>query len=720
MKLFELCRFYLFFLVVILSGSVCLAQEVVFKSGQPAYVVATPANNIQTKIDKRLSDYVGAVLHQPVTVVPSIAKVPANRPAIILSIGYKGTSPQAKVKNSREGFILQTKTIGSHKTVVVNATTDQGLKRAIQEIIIQSEQRSPGLVIPQMRLAECPWIEKREYSLVGWTPEFPRGVFSNPDADKRPNIWLYSDQQIQDYVDMFDAFGFSGIQLMETVNSYANLGSIDAYEDRLKKFAKAAKKSNQEVTLWVWAAQFNRYGWVDNDITYTPQAGKNAFTDPKVRAGFERYYNGYVKMAPYTDMLITHFYDPGMLKDRADVFSYMHLLLNKFKAVNPKVQFGVDFWASASDAEYMKQIVANGFSDAYLLESGMPHLYPPGKRELLHQDAKQRNLKMGIWGWHMADRETDQFPAMNVNTEVISHFYKQIRDGVDKIQHVQYWSEMEAYHLCDIFSMYSHAQLLWNPDKDPDQILTEISSGIWGPVNGPKVLKALKLIQDIRSGPTWDTYWSYKGRADRYYGTEDPANDRDRAAVALNDLVNMHTDTAFVVKFPLPFSPSAFIELITPHIRQIKQFAEFRIKEKAIHDAAAKGVSKSELERLAVDAWQPIPDYNTWIGTFGQAEARVQEMMMSKLGKDLNIKVVTPAWLVHRDADRFLQKVEKNQMLSAQPITFKPNDNVGKGEFYWPDEKIMENINFLVGTGSLKKVGENSYQLANWEQYGKK
>jgi hypothetical protein len=715
--------------LVILSSGICISKGikgqgkepvgVSFEAGQTAYIVASPKNNVQKKIYERLFDYVSAVLHKRVTVVSVIEKVPANNPAIVLAIGYKESSPTAKIKNSREGFVLETRNIGFHKVVVVNATTELGVKRAIQEIILKSEQRSPGLVIPELHMAESPWVEKREYSLVGWAPEFPRGVFSNPDADKRPDIWLYGDKQIGNYVDMFDAFGFSGIQLMETANSYANLGSVNAYEDRLMKFAKAAKSNNQDVTTWVWAAQFNQYGWVDNDITYTPQPGKTAFTDPKVRAGFERYYNGYVKLAPYTDLLITHFYDPGMLKDPTDVFNYMHLLLNKFRAVNPKVELGVDFWASVSDTAYMKQIVANGFKDAYLLESGMPHLFPPGKRERMHEDAKRQGLKMGIWDWHMSERETDQFPTMHVNAEVISNFYKQIRDGVDKIQHVQYWSEMEAYHLCDIFSMYAEAQLLWNPDKDPDQILQEISSGIWGPVNGPKVLKALKLIQEIRSGSTWDTYWSYKGRTSRYFGSEDPASDRDRAEASLNDFENMKTDTAFVVKFPLPFPPSVFVELIIPHLKQIKAFAEFRIKEKAVRQAAANGVSKDELTQLAVDAWKPVPDYNTWIGTFGQAESRVQETMMRQLAKDIGIKITPPGWMMHRDADRFLQKIQKYQMRSATAVQFKANDAIGKSEFYWPVEKVNECITLLLNVGSIEKVADDTYRLADWEEYCK-
>jgi hypothetical protein len=717
-------------LFVIFSNEVCIGQNlkhdnknaddgIAFPYGSSAYIIAIPQTPLQKKVALRLSDYLSKVLDKPAKIVTGIEQVPANTPAIILSPKYAKSLLLGNNKVSTESFILETKSIGTHKVVLANGSTELGLKHAVQKLIIKSEQRSLGLVIPELHLAESPWIAKREWAVCPWSPNLVRGVFTNPNADKRQNIWLYSDKQIANYVDMFDAFGFSGCQLLESASSYGVMGSPEAFRGRLKQFANSIKSNGQNVTLWVWAAQFNNYGWVDNDVTYTPQQGKSAFEDNRVRASFEKYYNGYAEMAPYTDLLITHFYDPGSLKKRPDVFNYMHLLQDKFKAINPKVQFAVDFWASDSDSAYMKQLIANGFGNSLLLESGMPHLYPPGKREELHNEAKRQGLKMGIWGWHTVERETDQFPNMHVNAEVLSNFYRQIRDGVDKIHPVQYWSEMEAYHLCNIFSMYASSQLLWNPDKDPNELLKEISEGIWGPVNGPKVLRALLLIQDTRSGPTWDTYWSHKDRQPYCFGTKDPSRDKSRAEAVLNDFSAMKTDTAFVVKFPLPFPPSTFVELMVPHIRQIMAFADFRIKEKMIRETAKKGASKDELILLCKEAWQPVPEYNTWIGTFGQAEARVQETMMRQLAKDIGVEINPPSWMVHRDADRFLERIQTLQMRSSQPVQFKPDDAIGKGEFYWPAEKINECIDILFKVGSLEKVADNIFRLSNWENFRK-
>jgi len=451
-----------------------------FRRGVSPYIVARPASALEKKVVARLADYLCKVIGKPVKIVASLGLVPAKVPVIILSSGKQSFDKITISDQSSEAFVLDTRVINSHSVVIAMGNTALGMKHAVQRLIIKSEQRKEGLVIPSLHLSESPWIPKREWTLCPWAPELVRGVFNNPNADKRLNVWLYSDQQIADYADMFDAFGFSGCQLMETVASYSILGSAEAFQDRELKFARAIRSNGQDITLWVWAAQFNDYGWFDPDVTYTPQKGNTAFSDPQVRAGFEKYYNGYARMAPYVDMLITHFYDPGSLKDRDDVFNYMRLLLKKFRVKNPQVKLGVDFWASDSDSAYMKQLIDNGFSDALLLESSMPHLYPPGKREKLHEEARKRNLEMGVWGWHTAEIETDQNPMMHVNAQLLKHFYQQIKNGVDKIQPLSYWSEMEAYHLNNIFTMYAASQLLWNPDRDPDEILAEIAEGIWG------------------------------------------------------------------------------------------------------------------------------------------------------------------------------------------------------------------------------------------------
>jgi hypothetical protein len=695
--------------------------EVRFPSGETAYIVADAGSttNLQARITGHLVEYLSKVLGKPAQVVSRLDAVPAKASAIVLSAGganapFGITVPQ----KSPEPYTLQTRTEKAHAIVVAAGNTDTGLKRAVQRLVLKSEQRSPGLVIPDLQVAESPWMPRREWALCSWSPESVRGVFYNPYVDKRLNVWLYSNEQIARYVEMFDWFGFSGCQLLESCNSFADRGSPENFQSLLKTFAREARANGQDVSFWVWAAQFTGHGWNDSAVTYAPQAGMTAFDDPKVRAGFERYYNHYAEMAPYVDLLIAHFYDPGSLKNRADVFRYTHLLFDKFKAKNPKLQFGVDFWAVTSASEYMQQYVDNGLGDVLMLETTMPSYWPPGKRETLHEEARRRGIKLGVWGWYTAEVETDQNPMMHVNAQLLSHFYRQIRDGVDRIHPITYWSEMEAYHLNNIFTMYAASQLLWNPDRDPDEILREIAEGIWGPRNGPQILAALKLIQDTRTGPTWATYW--RPLKTHRLGTPNPQDDLHRADQCIASLNEMTTDAAYVPKFPLPFPPATFVELVIPHLRQIRQFAETRVKIGEIREAANSGVSKEELTKLANSAWNPVRDYNTWIGVFGQLEAIEQETMLMQLAKDIGITITPPDWLRFRDTERLLQAIQSQQRSSSEPWRFKSRKSPllsGAGFMLWPQEKLDDRLKLLVENGCVERTNEDTYQLVNWEEY---
>jgi hypothetical protein len=708
----------IFFLVQLNSVQ---GQDIVLKfdKGMPAYIVASPHTDLEKRITDRLGTYLEKVLGVSPKIVPALSLVPAKRPAIILSSKPPSRIKNAKEETSPEAYTLSSKVLGEHNVLVASGNTTLGLKRAVQKLILKSEQ-GDALIIPDLQLSESPWILKREWTFPNWTPQFARGVFHNPHADLRPNIWLYGDKQLADYIEMLDWFGYSGGQFGGSTYGYAVNGSREAYRDRILKIAKALRSNGQNVTYRIWGAQFNAFGWVNPEVTYTPAPGNTAFNDPKVRATFEKEYNNFAEMAPYVDMVIGQFFDPGQLKSREDVFSYMHLLIDKFRIKKPGIQLGIMFWAAdafkeGSETSFMKELIKNNFSDALLLENTMPHTYKPGARESLHRDAKLNKLKLGIWGWHTQERETDQAPNMYVNTHVLSSVYRQIRDTAYKIYPLSYWSEMESYHLNNIFTTYSASQLLWNPDRDPDEIQWEITDGIWGPVNGVKVLRAIRLIEDTRSGYTWDTYW--KGRPGHVVGTEDAQNDMERAQNIINELANMKTDERYVPKFPLPFPPATFIELMIPHIRQIKAFAEFRIAEKKVRDAAVNGSSKEELTNLANEAWKPVPEYNTWVGVFGQNEFRTQQIMMDQLAKDLDIKITQPTWTLYRDADRYLEKMQNLQKRSAAVIRFHPGDAVGRSEFYWPEEKVRKCVELLVETGRIKKVGEDTYQLAYWENY---
>lgn len=687
-----------------------------FRAAVPAYLVTDPATALERRVVAQLSSYMGRVLRVPAREVSRLEEVPAGAPTIVLTVAGRAHWADSEVAaDSPEAFSVSTRREQGRAIVVATGRTDRGLKRAVQRLVMQSEQRAPGLVIPDLALRERPWIPKREWTLVAWSPELVRGLFHNPYADKRMNVWLYSDRQVAAYVEMFDWFGFSGSQLMDTVANYAAVGSPEAYRGRLRMFTRALRENGQDVSLWVWASQFNEFGWVDRSVVTTPKPGQTAFTDPAVRATFERYYDGYAELAGEVDLLIAHFYDPGTLKNREDVFQYMGLLRDKFRAKNPHVKLGVDFWYADQEVGYMQQLVEHGFKDVLFLQNTMPHTYPPGRREELHLAAKARGLEIGVWGWHTAEIESDQMPTMHVNAQLLSKFYREMKAGVSALHPITYWSEMEACHLVNIFTMYCAGQLLWNPDRDPAALLREVSEGIWGPRNGPIVQAALELIQDTRTGPSWETYWW--SLPTHRLGTEDPAADLRRANESIARLESMETDASYVPKLPLPFPPATFVELMLPHLRQLRAFAEFRLQFAALTADAAKGLTKEELRVRANAIWRPIPDYTTWVGAFGPPEGMAQEKMLMTFAKEHGLVLTPPGWLRWRDASRQLQSLQERQRALDTPLQIDVNARHLSRDFFWPVEKGRDRFQLLIDQGLVVKTGATTYQLADWENY---
>ena len=116
-------------------------------------------------------------------------------------------------------------------------------------------------------------------------------------------------------------------------------------------------------------------------------------------------------------------------------------------------------------------------------------------------------------------------------------------------------------------------------------------------------------------------------------------------------------------------------------------------------------------------AWQPIPELKTWVGTFGQAEATMQEKILQELVNELGIDGHPAAWLRYRDADRLLQRIQNGQKNYSQPWIFKANDAVLWGEFYWPPAKGINRVKKLIEEVLLEKVGDDTYQLSNWQEH---
>ncbi|MBR5230797.1 MAG: hypothetical protein IKW00_00935 [Clostridia bacterium] len=474
-----------------------------------------------------------------------------------------------------------------------------------------------------------PWIAEREATICTWKADYNRGFISNMNVSLLSDFLTMSARQIEDYVLMMKHCGFTGIQVTDMVAAWRACGSWEAVHDRYKTLARALHNNGMKFTVWCWAAEFSGHGWHDDEAVYeNADPAKPACEDGRVRAFFSKYYDIYADLAPHADRVIAHFFDPGRLKDTQSILYFTRLLADKFRQINPCVQIAVDTWGCPED--YPAELVAAGLQDIMLMELPfLPTWRQEGKRAAFRKGVKTLGCGLGSWGWYTCEYEIDQFPFMCVNNRVLKDVYHQTRLQGDSVLAPTYWSEMDSYHVLNFFSMYAAGHLLIDPDADPDQLLAESAEAITGkmhPQNKARLLQALELIRDARSGDTWRSYWWQEEDYILLHG--DFSDILRRADKCIRDFEQLLTEDEPSDGISFPISRRHLYRLMLPHLYQIRQFSWFRQVLSDLMQRCAAGMTQEEMQNAANALPYEIPEYNCVIGLWGQPEARIAYQMV--------------------------------------------------------------------------------------------
>lgn len=558
-----------------------------------------------------------------------------------------------------------------------------------------------------------PWIPQREVAICPWETDKIRGDYTNPHASLLPNIYRYSRRQMAQYMRMLRQMGFTGVQFLDSCYSWNRYGSPEAFHDALIRMMTAAHEEGLQTSLWVWGAFFNGHGWCDPDVVYTPAPGNTSFADPKVRACFERYYDLYAELAPYTDRLIGHYFDPGCLTETADIIAYFKLLRDKFRLQNPNVRLAMDTWGSPDG--YAEALANSDLRDCLLMEHPSAEYWPCERRVRFRETARKNGFPVGVWGWYTCEYETDQMSAMYVNAHVLQNRYLAVRAEADHVMSPAYWSEMDAGHLYNLFSLYCAGQFLMDPERDPDLLLREIVEMIWQGDSADAMYNALQLIERIRSGDRWETYWWTS--PEFRWGTGDLQKDLADIEACFPAVERVAQDrAASSVRLALPFDPWVLAKLILPHLEQMRLLCVFQCNMRTLEEQLAAGASPDALYRGLDEILTPIPDFNTWVGDFMQIERREQY----RIARDFCARAGIP---VPFCASRFeelrcwaLEKASVFQRGLAEPFLFD-SSFVSEGYLAYPKEEAIRVMDSLYRDGHVLYQGNGRYILTRWQDY---
>lgn len=566
--------------------------------------------------------------------------------------------------------------------------------------------------VPELTAEEAqPWIEEREAIVTLWNVNKTRGFYLNTDTSLKNNVIDFSEDQLYEYVKMLKYCGFTGVQVTDMCTAWAGVGGYDAAHAKIRMMSEAAHSLDMHFTLWVWGAEFSEFGWVDPDAVYTyADAGyPSARENPDVVATFEKYYDIYAQLADCCDRVIGHYYDPGNLDNTEDIAFFAKMLRDKFRAVNPDIDFGISCWVDVYDKNVFVRELG---TDVTLYESG--HHDDEGDYHTFRSQVRDLGVRMGTWAWNTCEMEIDQLAQMNFNMDIIRSVYQTARkyDGIAK---PSYWSEMDSYHVLNVFSLYCAGHLLIDPDMPSEELYDEIAAAAVGPGYADDFAGMLSLIQDARSGHSWDTYfWSNESYV--LLSGDYPAEDiLERCRVYIPILQEMIDSGAESYTLPLPISLRELLSMMLSHLRQIQGYAEFRLAFAEVENAYAQGTGAQELAKRLYEIAEPIPPYDCIIGAWGQVEARAQFEMVAAFCRETGLEVPRYPQLCEQRKQFILGQMINFQKSSRGPyLVYDPFYQYGVA---FDREETVRLVEELVQSGLLIRQEDGGVYLSNWRDY---
>lgn len=553
------------------------------------------------------------------------------------------------------------------------------------------------------------WIEEREAIITLWNVNYARGLYLDSDVSLKNNLIDYSEDQLYEYVKMLKYCGYTGIQVTEMCSTWAGVGTYQASNDKIRMLADAAHSLDMKFTLWVWGAEFSDNGWVDTEVTYAYDGNPFNFHNPDVVASFDKYYDRYAELADCCDRVIGHYYDPGNVYSAEEIGYYAKMLKDKFLAVNPDIDFGVSCWVDVYDKSVIVKAVG---TDVTLYECG--HRDDENTYVAFRTEINNLGCRLGTWAWNTCEMEIDQLAQMNFNMDIIRSVYQTARK-YDSIAKPTYWSEMDSYHVLNVFSLFCAGQMLIDPDVPSEALYEQIATATVGPEHAAVFAEMLSIIQDARSGSTWDTYFwtseNYILKSDAY-----PAQDiLDRCEKVLPYLQEMIDDKIEAYTLPLPIPLLDVLRMMQPHLVQIRDYAQFRLDFAQLQTDVERGISAAELQTRLIRVSDPIKNYNTVIGAWGQVEARAQYELITEYCEKIGASVPMHGAFQEERKQRILAQFKAYQKEAQTPN--KCYDPYYQFGLAYGAKETARLVQEMVEEGLLIRSEDGSVYLSDWEKY---
>jgi len=492
--------------------------------------------------------------------------------------------------------------------VILAGKSASGVKFAAYRLMRELEIERGQARAATREVSAEPFIKTRSIALFN--------VWNMPiEVTRRHNIESWDIDRLAPYIDMYDVYGFNAIESHDRFDDGYLVPLFDLkraeWSRKVLHMGDEAHRNGQEFFLRIWGHS------VMNTPPMTGPRGPNdsvpkrlthlCVNDPKQRARWETEIRDYYvrTYAGRIDHLIGHWNDPGICRENGcDYRVPLRLqteLHRAFKAVDPKFKSTFSLWffdrAKESTGGWARgggwigynrdeDLIGAGILDKDIRIATYTHHPDPYKAEVVEAIVRHGH-QPAVWTWYRADHETK--PSLHVHAYGhLSDYFKGLPKSVRQLD----WHNVErnVHGAANTVNYYVAGRLMWEPALNPDDLMREFVTLVFGPANAPEVLRAYQTIARIRC------HSCEGGKNQTGLGTADADADARAVEAALSGLAQVEVDPSFRPRIPIDIPPAQFVADLKASLEVMRDYA--RLRSKTLPEFA-RAVEAKESEKAA-------------------------------------------------------------------------------------------------------------------------
>jgi hypothetical protein len=545
-------------------------------------------------------------------------------------LGKYGLKAELK-SNHSDTYLLKTVWHNNMPFIILAGNSPSAVSFAAFRLMEELEVTGKNAFVRQMDIRAEPFFKNR---LISMGNIWQAGL----EIERKYNIEAWPVDKILKSVDMYNSFGFNGLEVLDRFNEgyLTPCYGITREEWRNKIWAMAdrAHLNGQKVYLRAWGnavmADPKKFK-TDSLSTRIPRRFENFCPDlPEDRKRWETEIRDYYvpNYANHIDVFMGHWADRGGCKDplsKATIDDCLRLqmeLQDSFRKINPEIQTSFSFWRVNANAWRGYQDHHSVSASPILNKDVVMVQATRSESDLysakLTSDFIADGHKAAVWSWSRADVEAYQNDAsMLIRTHSIGKYFSDLPTSAKVLE----WHNIERcqHGLGNVINFYVAGKLLWNPKANVDTLMQDFAVKMFGENNAPYIVEAYNVMEKVRVTDNKDK--------------PSPENPRQMTSLcqkALKALDKVKLDPNFRPRLDLLISPQQIKKDLVDALTVIKEYSTAVSEDLPTLDSAIKAKDKHQQEKLLntlkvkIDTWD-----NSIAGLF---EARAMEQELNRRG----------------------------------------------------------------------------------------